>query len=138
VSKKPPVTRLPAAPAHGVGVRITAYGYNSSHSSTDLEGRAPIWEERGGESIHIAVILQMIQDLKSNCRKGEAARLKKDAERWFASGDFILTCELAGLDPDWVKRKMAEASSRNFQWRLPNGQGWRTKGRREREDHEPV
>lgn len=73
-----------------------------------------------------AILLQMIQDIASESKKVEVVGYKREARNWLKSPDFIVVCELADYDPDYVRRKIDEAANRNFQWRKPNS----TTGRR--------
>jgi hypothetical protein len=78
-----------------------------------------------------AVITQALMDAASQSRKTEARRTREDALRWLLSDspDFEAVCDNAGFDPSYVRRRAREAMLRNFEWRLPNGKGWRTQGR---------
>ena len=82
-----------------------------------------------------AVITQALMDAANQSRKSEAARIRSDALEWLLSdtSDFTVVCENAGLDPDYVRSRARLALSRNCQWRLPAGQGWRTRARAEAE-----
>lgn len=78
-----------------------------------------------------AVITQALMDAASQSRKSEAKRTRKDALQWLLtdSRDFEAVCDNAGFDPGYIRRRAKEALSRGFEWRLPNGQGWRTQER---------
>ena len=80
-----------------------------------------------------AVITQALMDAASQSRKSEATRIRSDALEWLLSdtSDFTVVCDNAGLDPDYVRSRARLALSRNCQWRLPAGQGWRTRARAE-------
>ena len=80
-----------------------------------------------------AVITQALMDAASNSRKSEAKRIRHDALEWLLSNteDFTIVCDNAGLDPDYVRSRARIALARNCQWRLPAGQGWRTRAREE-------
>ncbi len=82
-------------------------------------------------SLWRAVITQALMDAASQSRKSEARRTREDALRWLFSdsSDFEAVCDNAGFDPHYIRRRVKEAMQRNFEWRLPNGQGWRTQGR---------
>ena len=78
-----------------------------------------------------AVITQALMDAASRSRKSEAKRSRLDALKWLLSdnNDFEAVCDNAGFDPDYVRTRAREALGRNCEWRLPNGQGWRTQAR---------
>lgn len=78
-----------------------------------------------------AVITQALMDAASQSRKSEAKRLRSDALNWLLSDtdDFTAVCDNAGLDPDYVRSRARTALTRNCQWRLPAGMGWRARAR---------
>lgn len=78
-----------------------------------------------------AVITQALMDAATASRKAEARRIRADAISWLLSpsDDFDAVCDNAGLDPDYVRSRAAEAVERNCTWRLPAGQGWRAQAR---------
>ena len=78
-----------------------------------------------------AVITQALMDAATASRKAEARRIRADAISWLLSpsDDFDAVCDNAGLDPDYVRSRAAEAVERNCIWRLPAGQGWRAQAR---------
>ena len=80
-----------------------------------------------------AVITQALMDAASQSRKLEARRTRDAALNWLLSNDrdFESVCDNAGFDPGYVRRRAKEALARNCEWRLPNGQGWRTQARLE-------
>lgn len=82
-----------------------------------------------------AVITQALMDAASQSPKSEARRSKHDALDWLLSdhSDFETVCDNAGLDPDYVRGRARAALTRGCQWRLPVGQGWRTRARAEAE-----
>lgn len=75
-----------------------------------------------------AVITQALMDAASQSRKSEARRTREDALKWLLSDtrDFEAVCDNAGFDPGYVRKRAHEALKRGCEWRLPNGQGWRT------------
>lgn len=79
-----------------------------------------------------AVITQALMDAASHSRKSEAKRSRSDALAWLLSGsrDFEAVCDNAGFEPGYVRQRAQEALRRGFEWRLPNGKGWRTQTRR--------
>lgn len=78
-----------------------------------------------------AVITQALMDAASSSRKADARRLRQDALNWLLSDsrDFEAVCDHAGFDPDYVRTRARQALARGCEWRLPAGQGWRTRGR---------
>ena len=79
-----------------------------------------------------AVITQALMDAASQSRKSEAKRSRSAALAWLLDGssDFETVCDHAGLDPDYVRSRARQALARGFEWRLPAGQGWRTRARK--------
>jgi hypothetical protein len=76
----------------------------------------------GGGGIHAlwrAVILQAIQDAKSRSSKREMVFHRNQAEHWLFDDrqDFSTVCDLAGYEPDSIRRKCREAKERGFLWR---------------------
>lgn len=102
-----------------------AYDVNAG-SRESLEQFDPC---RGEHALWTAVITQALQDMKTNSKKPEDQAAKIYATQWIHSDDFRDVCDRAGLDPRYVKRKILEARERGFEWRLPAGQGWRSKAR---------
>lgn len=78
-----------------------------------------------------AVITQALMDAATASTKPEARRIRQDAIHWLLSpsDDFDAVCDNAGLDPDYVRSRAAQAVLRNCTWRLPAGQGWRAQAR---------
>lgn len=78
-----------------------------------------------------AVITQALMDAASQSHKSEARRSRHDALEWLLNEgtDFEVVCDNAGLDPDYVRSRARQALARGCQWRLPVGQGWRTRAR---------
>lgn len=78
-----------------------------------------------------AVITQALMDAATGSNKAEARRIRQDAINWLLSpsDDFDAVCDNAGLDPDYVRTRAAQAVKRNCTWRLPAGQGWRAQAR---------
>lgn len=78
-----------------------------------------------------AVITQALMDAATLSSKPEARRTRSEAVQWLLtpSDDFESVCDNAGLDPDYVRSRAANALRRNCQWRLPAGQGWRARAR---------
>lgn len=78
-----------------------------------------------------AVITQALMDAATASSKPEARKARADAIQWLLSpsDDFDDVCDNAGLDPDYVRSQAFIALQRGCSWRLPVGQGWRTKAR---------
>ncbi len=78
-----------------------------------------------------AVITQALMDASNDSRKSEARRSRDDALKWLLNNDrdFEVVCDNAGFEPGYVRKRAKEALARDCEWRLPNGQGWRTLGR---------
>ncbi len=88
-------------------------------------------------SLWRAVITQALMDAASNSQKSEAIKWKAEAMQWLSgqSEEFLLVCEYAGLDPDYVRENAARAIARGCIWRLPAGMGWRTQNDNQRRWH---
>lgn len=87
---------------------------------------------RGEQALWTAVITQALMDAASRSAKHDAKREKSRAEDWLGTfdDDFQDVCDLAGLDPDYVITRATRALSSGCQWRLPAGEGWRSKAKR--------
>lgn len=107
------------------------FAFNSNshvlHSAMDFSPSISFSDHE--PSLWKAVITQALMDAASNSNKDDAGRAKRDAIEWLlsASPDFEYVCDNAGLDPSYVRRKAIEALGRNCRWRLPAGEGWRSK-----------
>jgi hypothetical protein len=99
---------------------------NSEHSTNQsfADHESGLWR---------AVITQALMDAASRSRKPEAIHNRQEALEWLLglTPDFESVCDNAGLNPDYVRTEARKALHRGFIWRLPAGQGWRTKTRRE-------
>ncbi len=75
-----------------------------------------------------AVITQALLDAVTRSQKSDARRTRETARNWLLSEtrDFEIVCDNAGFDPGYVRRRAREALLRGCEWRLPNGQGWRS------------
>lgn len=98
------------------------YEYNQRTEGSFADHEQDVWR---------AVITQALMDAASRSRKSEAKRTRNDALQWLLSDsrDFEAVCDNAGFDPGYIRRRAKEALARGFEWRLPNGQGWRTQER---------
>lgn len=84
---------------------------------------------RGETAVWRSVITQAVMDARSGSQKSDAKRHKREALEWFDSSAFLEVCLLADLDPHATRERIRTALVNEVQWRLPAGQGWRTKGR---------
>lgn len=77
-----------------------------------------------------AVILQVLLDAKNEATKREFRQAKKEAIYWIDNRgrDFTLICELADMQPEKTEHLILKAKSNKFQWREPDGKGWRRQG----------
>lgn len=106
----------------------TASPYTSP-PNTDAERPAL---SRGEQALWTAVITQALMDASSGSAKSDARKDKTRALHWLASADldFQDVCDLAGLDPSYVTHRAQRALERNCRWRLPAGEGWRSRMQR--------
>lgn len=82
---------------------------------------------RGETSLWVAVITQAMMDALSRSRHPEQQHHKQAALNWLTgnSKDFFLVCSLAGMDPDYVRRKAKKSLVSPIAWRAAPGQGQR-------------
>ena len=76
--------------------------------------------QRGGEqALWRAVILQAILDACSNSGRTEDQLAKRDAKEWLLSNsnDFKQVAHLAGMAPDYARRRALCAIENSKQWR---------------------
>ena len=101
-------------------------------SSTDTFEPTIQHTARGEQALWTAVITQALMDAASGSGKTEARKDKTRALTWLelADIDFHDVCDLAGLDPSYVADRAQLALERNCRWRLPAGEGWRSKMQR--------
>jgi hypothetical protein len=107
----------------------TTHSHSTYHSYSHQRTHGSFADHE--QSIWRAVITQALMDAASQSRKTEAKRTRNDALNWLLSEsrDFEAVCDNAGFDPGYIRRRAKEALARGFEWRLPNGQGWRTQVR---------
>lgn len=74
---------------------------------------------RGEQALWRAVILQMLEDATSQSRKTQDQHARTQARNWLEGrhADFIMVCDMAGLDVQYVRKKIKKA--------LQSQQGWR-------------
>lgn len=123
--RKYAVKKLPAGRAHGAeGQTISAYARGSrsavfhdteSPPDEDLHGMVAMWR---------AVFAQAIMDAKSRRSKKEYEHHRRDALEWLLNDrrDFTFVCDLAGYEPDCIRRQVRSAQQRGFIWRAGDGQ----------------
>lgn len=70
----------------------------TKHSEQEVKTQIILWK---------AVILQALIDLASTSKKRIAQSYRFQAMKWFSikNQDYLLTCALAGLNPDYVLDK---------------------------------
>ena len=84
-----------------------------------VQGEAALWR---------AVILQALQDAVNRSRKAEARFHRTQAQAWLSGGkEFVYVCDLALLDPGYVRRMAKRALARGCKWRAEAGKGKRKK-----------
>lgn len=97
----------------------------------------PAGDLRCWRALARAKILTMLQDLAGRIRGGELGvtagcreqnkeRVKDNARRWFydRGSDLAFFCELAGYDPDYVRRIARRVELHGLpQWRAEAGKG---------------
>ncbi len=87
---------------------------------------------RGETALWVAVITQAMMDALSKANNSEARYHKDEAIRWLSdnSKDFVYVCTLAGLDPNYVRRKAKKALVSPVAWRAAPGKGKRYQERK--------
>lgn len=111
------VTYLPPGYAEGVDGRHSVHAQSAAIESDQAVDATP--PARGYQRLWRAVLLQQIQDAKSQSRDEERHFDRHTARHWIFENrrDFAIVCELAGLDPDYVRRRIDAAAAREFHWR---------------------
>jgi hypothetical protein len=86
------------------------YGFLDDQSGEHMCGYRALWR---------AVITQALMDAGSNSNKLEFRKEKARAIAWLNgdSDDFIEVCEMAGLEPSYVKKRAKEAMKNGCKWR---------------------
>lgn len=115
---QPPAPRtapLPAAPVYSRKKTPTSL-FDNDEPVNIVRGEAALWQ---------AVITQALMDASSGSRKHEARHEREEAQRWLCgmSKDFVQVCLNAGLEPDYVRTRAAQALQRGCVWRAAAGQG---------------
>lgn len=94
-------------------------------------GECPESFVQGELSLWKAVLTQALMDAKTTSQRGDVSKWRRDAIAFLTEPlsrkDFDTVCVNAGFDPDYVKNKVDRALSNGCQWRLPTGEGWRTR-----------
>lgn len=103
------------------------YGSHGGDGGVDFEYNEQLNGER---SMWRAVITQALMDASSNSKKPENLKARREARNWLRGNneDFLYICELADMDPQYVRRKARLALARNCVWR----QSPKNKKRREK------
>lgn len=80
---------------------------------------------RGEIALWKAVIMQALVDASSRSAKWEARQQKVEALSWLrgTSRDFITVCQLAEMDPDYVRKMARLALERGCHWRAQSNGG---------------
>lgn len=106
--------------------------FNISRISEDYSESNEILS-KGEIALWNAVITQALMDVSSKSKKSDARQAKYDAICWLTSmeADFHNICIMAGFDPDYVATKVRAAIQNDCKWRLPAGEGRRSKKRKE-------
>lgn len=88
---------------------------------------------KGETGLWIAVITQAVVDALSKSNNPELRYFKDEAIRWLTgnSKDFVQVCLLAGVDPDYIRRKAKRAIVSPTAWRAAPGFGKRYLERKE-------
>lgn len=66
-----------------------------------------------------AVIMQALSDAGNRSHKQENLKARREAIEWLTgfSEDFMLVCQLAGLEPDYVRERAQKAMEVGCTWR---------------------
>jgi hypothetical protein len=87
---------------------------------------------RGECGLWMAVVTQAMMDALSRSTHPEQRYHKQTAIQWLTgnSKDFYLVCSLAGVDPDYVRRRAKKAMMAPVEWRAGAGKGSRYEERK--------
>ena len=87
---------------------------------------------KGEAALWLAVITQAMMDALSNAKNAEAAYYKHEAISWLTgnSKNFIDVCQMAGMDPAYIRKKAKKCLASPTQWRAAPGKGKRYQERR--------
>jgi len=99
---------------------------SQSPEAIDVDHYADV---RGEIALWTAVIVRALLDASYKGHKAEERIAKRKALVWLREYGpfFIEVCDMAMLDPEITYVKIQRALERDCVWRLPNGQGWRSK-----------
>ena len=103
----------------------STYSHVSLFSTVGLieesSARSPVC---GEQAIWRAVILQALEDAVNRSPKTQHRYEKEQALRWLTerNPDFVLVCDYAGWDPDYVRRKVKKALLNGCKWRAESKQ----------------
>jgi hypothetical protein len=101
---------LEAVSSSRISSKQVERGFLDNQDGEHLCGYRALWR---------AVITQALMDAGSNSNKIEFKKEKARAISWLNgdSEDFIEVCEMAGLEPCYVKKKAKEAIKNGCKWR---------------------
>ena len=118
-------TPLPTSVKKSVSLNRNRY------DPTIIEPHNPVESEEG---IWRSVIVQALMDASSNSRKKENLQWKEEALIWLrgTSKDFLIVCEHAGFEPEFVRDMAKRALERECLWRAAPGTGQKALKNRER------
>jgi hypothetical protein len=87
----------------------------------------PYCTVKGETGLWIAVITQALVDALCKSKNPELVYCKDEAIRWLTNNnkDFVEVCLLAGLDPDYIRKKAKKAIISPTAWRAAPGFGKR-------------
>jgi len=82
---------------------------------------------KGEAALWMAVITQAMMDALSKATNSEARYHKHEAIRWLTGNgrNFITVCQLADVDPDYIRRKAKRTLASPVAWRAEAGKGKR-------------
>ncbi len=114
-----PSFKAPCAPARN------RYDPSLAEPHNPVESEEGIWR---------SVIVQALMDASSNSRKKENLQWKEEALIWLrgTSRDFLIVCQYAGFEPEFVRDMAKRALERECLWRAAPGTGHKSFKNRER------
>lgn len=87
---------------------------------------------KGEKAMWVAVITQAMMDALSRSNKSEDSYQRHEAIQWLTGGskDFRTVCQLAGFDPDYIRKKAKQCLAAPRPWRAIAGTGKRYEERK--------
>ncbi len=89
--------------------------------STELldDGNSVVAQIKAMRKLWRAVITQAMMDAGNNCKNRHAKGIKARALQWLVrdNADFDLVCELADMEPSYVRARAVGALNRGCKWR---------------------